>query len=258
MILQQTTVSLSATAYQVAWEHLALPAMPIVLYVPAEGTHPEERELVRRSAWAELRALGAAGRRGLEPWFAGALRLLARPRRSIDLRFGIGRNAVRGLTAAGEDDAVLAERAGGTVRLRPVGPGTLAEQIVGLLPPHPPGPGSAVSLPVDDVDAAAHDAGGALLPIADHLRGGGVPAEALRALAAMTEGILRRGRFGAALRDGRGRRRRLARGVAVHDTPAGRYLIAAHRAGDPPRTTVGPADPATLAGHVRALLDEPA
>jgi hypothetical protein len=255
--LQQTTVSLSASAYQVAWEHLDLPPMPMVLYVPAEGTHPEERELVRHLAWAELRALGVAGHRGLESWFADALRLLAAPDRSVDLRFGLGREAVRGLAAVRAEHGVLTALAGATVRVRPTGQGTLADELVALLPAHPPGPGSTVMLPVEDVDVAAHGASSPLLPLADHLAGRGVPVDSVRALLAMTEGTFRRGQFGATLRDHRGRRHRLSQGVAVHDTPAGRYLIATGRIGGRPATTVGPADESRLAGQVRGLLHDP-
>jgi hypothetical protein len=256
VILQQTTVSITAAAYQVAWEHLRLPPMPIVLYVPPEGTHPEERELVRRSAWAELRAAGAATGRGLEPWFAAALHTLARPERMVDLRSGIGRDALRGLAAAGREYAVLAALTGNAVRLRPTGRSALAEELVGLLPPCPPGPGSEVCLPVADVDVAVHGASSPLLPVTDHLLGrDDVPAESVRALVAMTGPTVRRGQFGATRADGRGRRHRLARGVAVHDTPAGRYLIAVRWSGGRPCTTVGPAEQARLAWHVRDLLD---
>jgi hypothetical protein len=56
LTLQQATVSLAVSAYQVAWEHLGLGPMPIVLYVPPEGAHPDDRTRVREAAWTELRA----------------------------------------------------------------------------------------------------------------------------------------------------------------------------------------------------------
>jgi hypothetical protein len=257
LTLQQTTVSLGVSAYQVAWEHLDLGSMPIVLYVPPEGARSDDRGRVRESAWAELRARELAEGSRLETWFADALRLLAGARWSVDVRFGIGREAVRGLAAARDEHAVLATLTPDTLRLRLIDHGALADEAVGLLPPHPAGPGTAVSLPVGDVDVAAHDAGSALYSLADHLVGHGVPEDQTRTLVEMTAGTFRRGQFGATLLDGHGRRYRLPRALAVHDTPAGRYLMEQRSAANGRQwTTVAPADGARLARGVRALLAE--
>src|SRR5437588_496831 len=82
--------------------------MPIVLYVPPEGARSADRTRVREVAWTELRARELAEGDRLRPWFAEALRLLAGATWSVDIRFGIGRDAVRGLAAARDQQAVLA------------------------------------------------------------------------------------------------------------------------------------------------------
>jgi hypothetical protein len=257
LTLHQTTVSLAVSAYQVAWEHLDAGPMPIVLYVPPEGARPDDRARAVDSAWAELRGRELAEGRRLRPWFADALRLLAEATVSVDVRFGIGRDAVRGLAAAREEAAVLATLAPETLRLRLIGHRALAEESVGLLPPHPAGPGSPVSLPVGDVDVAAHGAGSSLYSLADHLVGHGVPQDQARSLVEMTAGTFRRGQFGATMLDSHGRRHRLPRVVAVHDTPAGRYLMEQRSAANGRQwTTVAPADGARLGRAVRDLLTE--
>jgi len=257
LTLQQATVSFAVSAYQVAWEHLDLGPMPIVLYVPPEGARSADRTRVREVAWTELRARELAEGDRLRPWFAEALRLLAGATWSVDIRFGIGRDAVRGLAAARDQQAVLATLAPETLRLRLIEHGALAEEAVGLLPPHPAGPGSALSLPVGDVDVAAHGAGSSLYSLADHLVGHGVPQDQARSLVEMTAGTFRRGQFGATMLDSHGRRHRLPRAVAVHDTPAGRYLIEQRSAANGRQwTTVAPADAARLGRAVRDLLAE--
>lgn len=252
MTASPATIELSSAAYQVAWERLDPGPMPLVLFVPPEGVAPEERALVRKAAWAELVRRGVAGEHELRPPLAAALSLLAAPARSVDLRIGIGREAFRALAATDGRSGVLAVLSGGAVTLRSVPAAGIVAALVGLLPAHPAGPGSATAVPLGEVDASILWAEGSLLELAERVRGAGVPAEQARVLASMAVGSHLRGQFGAAGRDAAGERRRAAV-VGFYDTPDGRYLLrqcAAHE------LVAEPADAELVARRVAELLAE--
>ncbi|MFI9006918.1 ESX secretion-associated protein EspG [Actinosynnema sp. NPDC053489] len=130
-----TTASLSATAFRTAWEHLDLGAMPIVLHVP-DGPAP----------WSHLTAQGLARGGELDPWLGAALKLIANPPRSADLRLGIGRTAVRALAASTGSGSVLAVLTRDLLTVREVEL-DLATALVGLLPRLPGGLVGAPDLP---------------------------------------------------------------------------------------------------------------
>ena len=158
--------------------------------------------------------------------------------------------------ANGDDDAVLARFANGTLTLRRIFGTGLAREIVGLLPKHPAGPGSSVSLCREQLDPAARAAGSSLYGFAERLIEAGVPGEQARTLVRMIDGTRRRGQFGAAVIDREGRRHAASRAVAFHDTETGRSLMVGRTTADGRVwTTVTPATEQLLAEHVQALLD---
>lgn len=122
-----TNATLSATAFRTAWEHLDLGAMPIVLHVQDDP-----------APWSHLTANGLARGGELDPWLGAAFKLIAYPPRSVDLRLGIGRTAVRALAASAGTGSVLAVLTGDllTVRESDADPGAA---LVGLLPELPDG-----------------------------------------------------------------------------------------------------------------------
>lgn len=265
-----TEVTLTASTFEVAWERATIGEMPIVLYVPPSGFQEWERAEVVRQAWDELDSAGLASHGRLDHTLVGMLTVLAAPRRAVDARLALGRAGgprpsagarppgarVRGMAAASGDDGVLASLADGRLTMRPIFGSGLAREIVTLLPDHPAGPGSSVSVCRDQIDPAARAAGSSLYGFADRLMASGVPGHQARTLVRMIEGTHRRGQFGAAVRDRDGRRHAAPRAIAFHDTGKGRYLMFDRTTTDRRVwTTVMPATTQQLAHHVQALLD---
>jgi len=254
-------VTLTASTFEVAWEHGKLGQMPIVLYVPPAGFQEWERAEVVRQAWDELERVGAARYGRLDAALVRMLEVLARPRRAVDARLALGKAAakgteVRGMAAANGDNGVVAELADGKVRLRPIFGSGLGREIVSLLPDESAGPGSSVSLARELIEPAARIAGASLYGFAERLMELGVPGDQARTLVRMIDGTKRRGQFGAAILDREGRRHAAKRAIAFHDTDNGRYLMEDRTTADGRLwTTVTPAAAHLLAERVQATLD---
>ena len=118
---------MSSAAYQAAWHHLDLGAMPIVLHV-------EHDPLTRPAAWAELSEVDLVRGDEVDPWLAAAFKLLANPPRAVDLRLGLGRSGVRALAGASGGDGVVAVLTGQELTVRDLG-GDPVTEVVGLVPP---------------------------------------------------------------------------------------------------------------------------
>ena len=123
--------TMSSAAYQAAWHHLDLGAMPIVLHV-------EHDPLTRPAAWAELSEVDLVRGDEVDPWLAAAFKLLASPPRAVDLRLGIGRSAVRALAAVAGGDGVLAVLTGQELAVGEVA-GDLVSSLVELVPEYEAG-----------------------------------------------------------------------------------------------------------------------
>jgi EspG family len=258
---QAGAVTLSASTYEVAWEHARLGDMPIVVYVPPRGFEEWERAEVVRAAWEELERLGLIRYGQLTGELVDMLAVLAHARREVDARLALDRAGtpganVRAMAAATGEDGVLAVLDDDKLSLRWIFGSGLAREIVDLLPAHRAGPGTSVSLPRAQIEPAAKRAGSSLYGFADELVELGIAGDQARGMVRMIEGTFRRGQFGAAVRDREGRRHPAKRSVAFHDTKAGRYLMVDRTAADGQVwTTVTPATPALLVEHVQSLLD---
>ena len=123
--------TMSSAAYQAAWHHLDLGAMPIVLHV-------EHDPLTRPAAWAELSEVDLVRGDEVDPWLAAAFKLLASPPRAVDLRLGIGRSAVRALAAVAGGDGVLSVLTGQELAVGEVA-GDLVSSLVELVPEYEAG-----------------------------------------------------------------------------------------------------------------------
>lgn len=261
MAVQAGSVTLSASAWQVAWERAQLGDLPIVLYVPFEGFLESERAAVVDRALSELARLGLARQGALTDEFTRMLTVLARARREVNLRMWTGKGGtpgseLRGMAAASGDSGVLASMVDGQLTLRPIYGSGLAREIVGLLPEHRTGPGRSVSVAREVLDPAAAAAGSSLYRLADHLISRGVPGDQARTLPRMIDGTFRRGQLGAAVSDRDGRRTPARTTLAFHDTEGGRYLMEDRRTADGKVwTTVTPASAAMLAEHLQGILD---
>jgi hypothetical protein len=248
-------ITISALEFDVLWEHLRLPVMPLVLRVPSPGkTYTERAELVRRT-WAGLSSRGLGREVDPDPTLTELLTLLDRPEREIDGRVWLGRS-VRVLAAAKGESAVLAVMSDNALTLRPASAEGLPREALSVLPAAGAGPGHSVTLPSADLDAAAAEA-----TTPEELQHGlaarGLRADDAQTLAAMITDAGSRGQFGAAARDRLGRRVRGERVVAFFDTPKGRYVqMRREFPGGTPWSTVSPADPRRLHQHVHELYGD--
>jgi hypothetical protein len=248
-------VTISALEYDVLWEHLGLGTMPLVLKVPSPGrSHAERAELVA-GAWRRLTDRGLGQQRRVDGRLEHLLRLLDRPDREVDARFGLNRS-VRWLAAAVDEQAVLATLDRRGLTLREAAASGLAREAVHALPNLPAGPGESVTLPSAQLDAAAAEANTAEQferALYEH----GVRARDASVLRTAVTDAKRQGQFGAAARDRWGKRHRANWVVGFFDTVGGRYLqVRRDSPAGPPWTTISPADNRLLARQVAELLDE--
>jgi hypothetical protein len=249
-------LTLSELEFDVLWEHLRLPEMPLAIKVASPGKTHVEREDITRTVWDSLADRGLVGRsRGVDPSLVDLLGLLDQPDYELDARLWLD-GGVRALVAAKGSDAVLARLADGCLSLTPVEISSLPRAALSLLPELPAGPGYSITVPSADLDAAAAEA-----ETADELgwilRDHGVSPDEADELAAMVGNVRRRGQFGAAARDQRGRRHRPDRVIGFFDTPRGRYVqIRRAKPGGVAWSTVAPADERRLGQHITDLLND--
>lgn len=248
-------VTLSAVEFDVLWEHLRLEPMPLVLKVPSPGrTYTERRELTAQ-VWQNLEARGLGRPVGLDPRLDRLLRLLEKPEREVDGRFGATRG-VRLLMAATGDDAVFAVLSKHGLALSEAPATGLAQQALSVLPAVGAGPGGSVTLRADDVDAAGRDAA---TPEAFEvaLRERGVRSADAALMRAMITQVRRQGQFGASARSRRSHRHRAPYVVGFFDTTGGRYLQLRRRSSDGEVwSTISPADNRLLTRQLSDLLAE--
>lgn len=257
------TISVSALEFDVLWEHLRLPSMPVVIKVGSPGgTFTERRRLVAE-AWAGLERRGFGRPVGVHPLLEHLLRLLAQPDREVDGRFW-GAGAVAGetrvLAAARGGDGALAVLRAGTLTVRQTSPAGLPSAALGVLNaigPAGAGPGHSVTMPTHDFESAAATAGADRSRFREALDRRGVRADDIDALLEMIGDVSGYGKFGAAARDKLGRRHRAPRVISFFDTTAGRYLQVRRTSIDGrPWTTLSPADHRRIGQHVDELYRE--
>ncbi|MFB9904704.1 ESX secretion-associated protein EspG [Allokutzneria oryzae] len=249
-------VVLSTVEFDVLWNHLGLPEMPLVLRVPSPGKTHSERAELERAVWDDIGERGLGRPIRLDAELEQMLGVLALPDREVDGRVWLGRS-VRVLAAARGSDGVLAVLEGSQLTLRQVADYGLPRTALSVLPPLPAGPGRSITLPSSDLDAAAAQAGDSVAALEAALRQYGVRAEDANALSTVVSEVGDRGQFGAAARDEHGKRRRADRVIAFFDTPAGRYLQTRSTSpGGVPWSTISPADARRLTQHLDELLTE--
>jgi EspG family len=248
-------VTLSALEFDVLWEHLRLEPMPLVLKVPSPGrTYTERRELAAR-VWQDLEARGLGRPVGLDPRLDRLLRLLEKPQREVDGRFGATRG-VRLLVAATGDDAVFAVLSKRGLALSEAPATGLAQQALSVLPPVGAGPGGSVTLRAEHVDAAGRDA---TTPqeFEAALCAQGVRSADAALMRTMVTQVRRQGQFGASARNRWSHRHRAPYVVGFFDTASGRYLQLRRRSPDGEIwSTISPADNRLLTKQLSDLLAE--
>ncbi|MGH3439443.1 MAG: ESX secretion-associated protein EspG [Sciscionella sp.] len=247
-------LTLSTLEFDVLWEYLRLPSMPVVIGVPSPGRTHSERTRLADEAWQRIEARGLGRQINLHPLLPRYLSLLAQPEREVDGRVWVG-GEVRSLAAATGQEAVHVTLAGGELTFRPISPEGLVAAVLGVLPALAAGTGHSVTLPTDDFEAAAYSAGPVRQGFALALTDRGVREADVRTLTEMISEVSGQGQFGAAARDKFGRRHRADRAVSFFDTADGRYLqVKRSQNGTPPWTTISPVDQRRLLQHVTEML----
>jgi len=247
-------ITLSPLEYDVLWEHLRLGPFQPVISVPSAGpTHAERAEL-RAEAWASLGSRGLGRPDAVDERLARWLTRLARPEWEIDARFR--------LSARGPSTTALIGRAGrrATVAVRTADGLELwnvrADQVVGeaarLLPAHPAGTGTSITLPAAALDRAAAKAGADAGRFARALTGQGLGRSEARKIAEVLGSVIGFGQFGAAMTPAGGERRRASHVVSVYDTDGGRYLFTRKDEW----VTLLPGTEAAIDRQLEALVDE--
>lgn len=248
-------ITISALEFDVLWEHLQLVDMPLVLRVKSPGTTFTERRQLTADVWQSLEERGLGERLSVDPRLAHLLRLLEKPDREIDGRFGATRG-VRLLVAASGDNAVFALLSKRGLMLSEAPATGLAGQALSGLPVVDAGPGESITVPSAVLDAAAADAGS---PEAFELAlcRNGLAVRDAGMLRTMVTGVQRQGQFGVSARNRWGHRRRARHVVGFFDTTGGRYLQLRTTAEDGSAwSTVSPADNRLLTRRLSDLLDD--
>ncbi|HEY2203503.1 MAG TPA: ESX secretion-associated protein EspG [Pseudonocardia sp.] len=242
---------LTAVEFDVLWEWLGLGATPVVLRLDSPGrTHTERRAIVA-SGWHGLRERGLADVTGPDPEIVRLMHLLAAPRGQLELRMRLGRE-LRVVAATRAGVTTLAVRQDATVTLS-AAPGPVSA-IVRSLPAAPAGPGFAVTVPSEALEASIGSPG---VAVAEGLRRRGVPAEDAEQVESMVSAVRGRGQLSVLAADQWGVLHRLRRVLGVLDTARGRYLMQRDTAADGVEwTTLCPVDVPRTRHRLDRLLVE--
>jgi hypothetical protein len=205
-----TAFELSTTEFDLVWHDLGLGRVPYPLAVPRVGATLGQRAHLTERVRHLLRYDGSG--------LAGLLEILARGGLSVDA-VGHAGGPFRALAAGSGETGVLAVVGPDTVRLAEIRSGQLAESIVDLLPPAPPGPGPVLTVPVGWLAAPASEPDPVDVWTSDARR----PGEA--ELAALVAARVAGGQFGVTVVTRTGTRRRADTLVSWFDARGGRYLL---------------------------------
>lgn len=248
----------STTVFDVLWEMLDLPAMPVRLAVDRHGATPHARESVRALALAEAEQRGLGGWPNLDHRLADLLDLLARHDRAVDLR-ELGDRRRTALAAASGSHGALAAIEGELVTVSAINGDRFVLELLGLLPALPPGPGRTCSAPAGVLERAMK----ALADSTDShqaravLRPAGISGGDIEQLLRIARGTISSGSIGAyrGSRGGSYGAARLVGSLAYLDTAQGRYLVLQRKdQSRQPYTTVIPVDLNGLHRHIHELL----
>ena len=133
----------TAAAFEACWEVLGLGETPWQLEPPRYGSTTAARRAFVADVVGCLRATG--------PELASALRLLARPDWSVDVRLRAGSSLIAGVAACRGVAGVLAVRHDGAIALLDIAAADAVDAVLGLLGPVRPGPGRPMTVTTTDV-----------------------------------------------------------------------------------------------------------
>lgn len=251
-------IELSEQAFHLAWQHFRLGTKPLLLNVLPEGITERQRRDAEQRAEQELRRLGF-GDRDAEDDISGVFFPLNHYRNSFDLVYRYlteqGEHRRTALAAVGPGSAALVVREDGVVRMRQLRSDDVPHRaVVGVLSGLSPGPGKAVSVPSEQLDAAAGEAGDSDRAMREALLRRGVRRDDASALVDMAGGErVGYAQFGAAQMDQRGNRFRSGTVSNCFATAKGWYLMEETRRSGQAWTTFAPIDHNRMTERVREL-----
>ncbi|GLZ30984.1 ESX secretion-associated protein EspG [Lentzea sp. NBRC 105346] len=219
---------LTPAELDVLWHELELGRLPYPLDVPSVGGTADERARMRRTLLDERPDLVGDQR------LADFLRLLAEHEIAVDAVAHLER-PVRAVAVSSGDRAVLAVIDSDRVGLLEIRPTALARSIVEVLPDGAAGPGIALSLRQETLDAAVRlyedppeddddPWGGTDLNERDALRQAGLSEQDAAQIAELAAGRVAGGQFGVS-RWSQFRTERAGALITWFDTHNGRYLM---------------------------------
>ncbi|MFD0202017.1 MULTISPECIES: ESX secretion-associated protein EspG [Saccharothrix] len=212
----------------VLWDHLDLGRLPYPLDVPSLGDTEEERKRLREEVLAAYSEP--------DPRLVALLRLLGDHEVAVDAVAHVDR-AVRAVAVSNGDRAALAVVDSGSIGVLEIRPTALARSIVEVLPDGAAGPGSALSLRLETLNAAValqdeqqddEDddpwGGGGELDEREALQKAGLSREDATVVSELAASRVAGGQFGVTVGGGY-RRDRAGALITWFDTNQGRYLM---------------------------------
>lgn len=217
-------VTLSLLEFDILWEHLRLGQFPAILEIDSHGATLDERAELATKAWTSLAGKGLGRPDAPDERLVDWLHRLATPAWELDARLHLSAGTRTSALFAWRDRWATAATLDATgLTLWATRTDRVAHEAVLLLPPHPPGAGSSITLPAATLDKAARS-GGLLRAL---ISAGLGKAEAHK-IAEAWGGIVRFGQFGAAHTPAGAERRRAGHVVSVYDS-AHRHLFTRKR-----------------------------
>ncbi|WP_083821669.1 ESX secretion-associated protein EspG [Saccharopolyspora spinosa] len=231
----------------------------LLQYFPDLG-EPDNHVAEWEKAQGKARARGWINRAGeAVGWVADTMRLLAHASTEADTRFAPKRGKhVRGLVSISDDQAVRTRVEGRKVRIDPVWPISAYSALVGLWPEITPAPGSAVSIRLEDAEAASkaaaeHKGQEQVRATIRELRARKVRSDDAREYARMVSGErVHDGEFSIAVRNSRGKLQTPDSVVLLTGTTQGSYLQ--YLRGE--FLVTAPADPPRVARTLSELIQK--
>jgi hypothetical protein len=248
-------VTMSTLVFEVLWEALRLPWMPVLLAVDQHGVDEEERRRYVAKAEAELARSRLGTLREVNPELSDLLGILGRHGRGLGWRELSGRRrrayvAARGSVAAG---AVID---GEQVSLSGLHSDHMTSWLLNLLPAAKPGVGSAYSIPTDVYRQGVQLAVDGKGSVAQRtwLRSAGVRGDQANRLEVLTRTTLNTAAI--SVHRGKPGEAKLVGSLAYTDTTQGRYLLVQRpdSAGNS-YTSIIPADPKVIRHHIVELME---
>lgn len=250
----RSSYALTALELEVCWELLELGDLPAVLDVPVTGRTEQERRRVVAEVLDGLRARRLADHRGMDRALADLLAMVARYDWGAEAWLALDR-PVRAMAAHAGRGGAVAVVDFDRVELWECSEASLLDQLVRIAG-ITPGPGSAVSVRGEQLDAAVHAAGTSMWRLSEELTRLGTRYDDARTLAQMCAGHARLAQFGVLVCDPGGRRAPGNRVIGLHATPAGWYFQLRSREHGGEFVTVGPARHTLVVTQLRELLTE--